>query len=354
MLDKVLRDLRGPLTTIVGSNEILKNEAHTETQRIHLQNLDNAASEITETLSKIGNMLKHEADKPTLLKSLVQRKHLLKDLEKMIGDVSDHHSTQIDADINIPEEFELDGMALVQTLAPLYRAMHNLCQSKEILHLKLNQQTDHWFYLKVSIIKYKSSKGESLKNQFEERFPREIDDIYAMDLIEAFGSKLKVTENEDYLTSSFFVQAVKTEKEMELKETQAVQESITMNANVLLVEDNSLNQLVTKLMVESLGCTVDLANNGRKALEIYNPDIHDCIFMDIEMPVMNGLDATAALREKYGNDFPIIGLSADAMGGDMKRHQALGFSDYLIKPVKKETLAKKIYHWTVTKKNPSS
>lgn len=345
-----MRDLRNPLTTIIGSNEMLKHEPLNDAQLNHVQNLEEAATEITDILAKVGNMLKHETEKPILLTRTIQRKNLLKDLEKMIGDVSKHHSTQIDADIHIPEEFELDGKALIQTLAPIYRTAHSLCQSKEAIHLKLNQQTEHWFYLKVSIIKYKSSKYDSLETAFNEKFPREIDDIYAMDLIEAFGSKLKVMENEECLTTSFFVQATKTQKELERQEADQMPESANLNARILLVEDNSLNQLVTKLMVESLGCTVDLANNGRMGLNMYHPSKHDCIFMDIEMPIMNGLKATSLLREKYGNDIPIIGLSADAMGGDMKKHRMLGFSDYLIKPVKKETLANKIYYWTVTKK----
>jgi CheY-like chemotaxis protein len=350
----VLKDLRGPLTTIIGSNEMLLREAHDEKQNPHLQNIENASREITETLTKVGSMLKHESDKPHLQKSKILRKHLLKRLEKMIGDVSKHHSTQIDADIHIPEEFELDETALIQTLSPIYKTAHELGHSREILRLKLSQQTDTWFYLKISLTKYKTTKSEDLEKIFNEQFPHDIDDIYAMDLIEAFGSSLKVAQNEESVTISFFVKANKTENDVVNKEAHHFPAGFNKDTRVLLVEDNSLNQLVTKLMVESLGCSVDLANNGRKALELYDPSVHDCIFMDIEMPVMNGLEATAALREKYGNDFPIIGLSADAMGGDMKKHQSLGFSDYLIKPVKIETLANKIYHWTVTKKNISA
>ncbi|MEZ4722479.1 MAG: response regulator [Flavobacteriales bacterium] len=117
---------------------------------------------------------------------------------------------------------------------------------------------------------------------------------------------------------------------------------VLQGKRILVAEDVELNQLVTRLMLESFGCKVVIAANGKKALEIYRPEQFDLIIMDIEMPIMNGIEATKSLREKFGPDIKIIGLSADALGNDSDYYVENGFTDYLTKPVKKEFLAQKL------------
>jgi len=343
----VLKELRGPLASIAGLTEMLESNPQNKEGQKHLGNISKSIEEMTETLDKVNRMLQNESVKPALSKRLIKRKDLLKQLEHMLNEVAKHHSTYIDADINIPEEFEMDDIAFIQALKPIFKTAHELVHSSETLTLKLNQQTDHWFYMKVTLSKAKAAATDKLEDVFRDKFPEHIDHIYSMDLIDAFGSKLKVTQMASSLDITFFIKGHKIQNEK--VSSNVLPGDFTTEARILIVEDNALNQLVTKLMVESYGCKVELANNGKQALDMFAPEKYDCIFMDIEMPIMNGIDATAQLREKYGNQIPIIGLSADAMGGDMRKHQSLGFSDYLIKPVKKETLAQKIFYWT----NPS-
>jgi CheY-like chemotaxis protein len=344
VLNTVLKELRGPLASVAGLTEMLQSEQHSDQSLLHLNRINTSVSEMTETLDKVNRMLQNEAVTPTLQKRLIKRKDLLKKLEQMQNEVAKHHSTYIDADINIPEEFEMDDLAFIQALKPIFKTAHDLGHSSETLTLKLNQQTDHWFYMKVTLSKAKAAASDELEELFRNKFPEHIDHIYSMDLIDAFGSKLKVTQMASSLDISFFVKGLKVQNEK--INSNELPSDFSTQARILIVEDNALNQLVTKLMVESYGCKVDLANNGKQALDMFSPEKYDCVFMDIEMPIMNGIVATAKLREIYGTGFPIIGLSADAMGGDMRKHQSLGFSDYLIKPVKKETLAHKIFYWT--------
>jgi PAS domain S-box-containing protein len=118
--------------------------------------------------------------------------------------------------------------------------------------------------------------------------------------------------------------------------------------NVLLVEDKVTNQMVISLMLSEIGCNVDLANNGKDALEKVNPGKHDFVFMDIQMPVMDGMRASEEIRRMHNSvELPlIIGLSAKAMEGDAEYYISRGMDDYLTKPVTTEVLQKCLRKWS--------
>jgi CheY-like chemotaxis protein len=111
---------------------------------------------------------------------------------------------------------------------------------------------------------------------------------------------------------------------------------------VLLVEDKRLNQLVAVSTLEKLGYHVDVANNGAEAVEACRQRHFDAVLMDIQMPVMDGYQATAKIRaeEPTGTShIPIIGLSARAMADDRAAALDAGLDDYLTKPLRKEELS---------------
>jgi two-component system, sensor histidine kinase and response regulator len=110
---------------------------------------------------------------------------------------------------------------------------------------------------------------------------------------------------------------------------------------VLLAEDNAVNQLVALRLLERFGHSVTVAANGKKALEAWEKGGFDAILMDVQMPEMNGWEATQVIREKerlIGERVPIIAMTAHAMKGDDERCFAAGMDDYLTKPVRTEDL----------------
>ena len=120
-----------------------------------------------------------------------------------------------------------------------------------------------------------------------------------------------------------------------------------LDARVLVVEDNPVNQKVALLQLERLGCRADLATNGLEAIEAYKRGEYDVILMDCQMPVMDGFEATRMLRtlEMPGRRTPIIALTAHAMKGDRDRCLAAGMDDYLAKPVERGALARTLKRW---------
>ncbi|MEP3427874.1 MAG: PAS domain S-box protein [Roseibium sp.] len=108
---------------------------------------------------------------------------------------------------------------------------------------------------------------------------------------------------------------------------------------VLLAEDNATNQIVVSHALERAGCDIDIASNGREAVQAAQKRDYNCILMDISMPEMDGIEATKRIKEGRRNaDTPIIALTAYSLRGDKERFMSSGMSDFLSKPVEKEDL----------------
>lgn len=118
---------------------------------------------------------------------------------------------------------------------------------------------------------------------------------------------------------------------------------------VLVAEDNIVNQMVIKSMLQKLGCNIQVASNGCEAIVKYEEDLPDIVLMDISMPEMDGIEATAkirAIQAQAGQHIPIIGVTAHALKEDRQRCIDAGMDDYLSKPVKLEPLRDMLDHWT--------
>ncbi|HMK64147.1 MAG TPA: response regulator, partial [Thermodesulfobacteriota bacterium] len=123
--------------------------------------------------------------------------------------------------------------------------------------------------------------------------------------------------------------------------------SSTQSVNVLLVEDNPVNQKLAEIILRKNGYPVEIAGNGKEGAEkfISDPEKFDIIFMDIQMPIMDGYEATETIRKKGFTGIPIIALTAHAMKGEQEKCLTRGMDDYITKPIKKDILLGKIKEW---------
>ena len=117
---------------------------------------------------------------------------------------------------------------------------------------------------------------------------------------------------------------------------------------VLLVEDNPVNQKVACRMLERLGCTVEVAENGRAGVERVRDAVFDLVFMDCQMPVMDGFEATRAIRRMEsgeGRHVTIVAMTAHAMASDREACLAAGMDDYMAKPIRADLLREALERW---------
>jgi CheY-like chemotaxis protein len=117
---------------------------------------------------------------------------------------------------------------------------------------------------------------------------------------------------------------------------------------VLLVEDNNVNQMVALRMLQRIGFNADIASNGKEAVDAVETIEYDLIFMDISMPVMDGLTACSVIKSNTSlkKQPIIIAMTANAMSGDKENYLKVGMDDYISKPVNLEELRKIISKWT--------
>jgi two-component system sensor histidine kinase/response regulator len=126
-------------------------------------------------------------------------------------------------------------------------------------------------------------------------------------------------------------------------------------AHILLVEDNEFNQQVAMELLGAAGIEVELAENGALGLQLVRERSYDLVLMDLQMPVMDGLEATRRIRETAAHDrLPILAMTANAMAGDRERSLAAGMNDHITKPIDPNELFDTLLRWLPDRPGPRS
>ena len=163
-------------------------------------------------------------------------------------------------------------------------------------------------------------------------------------IMNAMGTELEVESEEGKGSTFFFVLTLKVDTTSSIPvETQEVKPEVEEESqsleelNVLVAEDNPINQKLIKIVLEKLGLNVTLAANGQEAYEARVNGNYNLIFMDIQMPVMGGVESTHSIlayeKESGKAHIPIIALTANALPGDKEKYISEGMDDYATKPL---------------------
>ncbi|MFO7830290.1 MAG: response regulator [Bacteroidales bacterium] len=195
---------------------------------------------------------------------------------------------------------------------------------------------------------------EKSKKDRNAAFIKLLDLNIANRIIESIGGTIDIEFTPDLFKFEFIItfkkgdslaDIKKAEEEPAIPEIKPESNIKLSDANVLLVEDNLINQKIVLLSLKKAVKNVDVANNGKEALDKFGSVKYDVILMDIQMPIMNGIVTTKKIRsiEKSTNSHtPIIAITANALLGDKEECLAAGMDDYISKPFQIDTLIKKI------------
>ncbi len=132
----------------------------------------------------------------------------------------------------------------------------------------------------------------------------------------------------------------------------SILETVKHSTRILLAEDNPINRKLANRLLTKAGYDVVMVNNGQEAVTTYTaaPDKFDMIFMDVQMPVLDGKEATRIIRQQGFTEIPIIAMTAQAMKGDRESCLEAGMNDYISKPIKREKVLEMVKKWTFSKK----
>nr|WP_262898405.1 PAS domain S-box protein [Hymenobacter negativus] len=171
-------------------------------------------------------------------------------------------------------------------------------------------------------------------------------------LVELLGGELRVSSQKNWGTTSRFTLCLAVATPADLPQPKASTDLSSLRyalrgKRVLLVEDNTFNRMLAGVFLTNLAMEVTEAANGEIAVELAQAQPFDLVLMDVQMPVMDGYEATAILRQDLGLTVPIIALTANAINGEREKCLAVGMNDYLTKPFQETALIRIVQDWVL-------
>ncbi|HKK61022.1 MAG TPA: response regulator [Bacteroidales bacterium] len=264
------------------------------------------------------------------------------------------HSININGLEGISYNLIGDPSLLRNVLVHLVKSFQDFKISSEHIeiNIEISTETKSIYNIKFSL-KTKLADNKKLQTAIKNLGKDSKNDTkltHAYNLLVLNGGKLEIeTQGETaiiYFTQNFSKDlTIKNKKEKDQKPKTKKPSKALTDANILLVEDNAINQKIVLLSLSKLVSKIDVANNGKEALDMFGTKTYDAILMDIQMPVMDGITATKKIREiesTSDNRIPIIAITANALTGDRDVCIAAGVDEYINKPFQVDDLAKKI------------
>tara|TARA_R110002049_G_scaffold303774_2_gene498369 strand:- start:1971 stop:4100 length:2130 start_codon:yes stop_codon:yes gene_type:complete len=366
-LSTVSHELRTPLYAVTGLTNLLLDENPKESQKDHLKSLKFSGDYLLNFINDILQVNKIDAQK---LETLQIEFSLKKTLYEVIDSLqqsakSNNTSLRLNFDDNVSKLHMSDPIKISQILINLVGNAIKFTKNGEVtLTVKLLKTIDDissiYFEVKDTGIGISEELQESIFDSFEQgsiQINREYGGTglgltIVKSLLGLFGSTIRLESTKGKGSIFSFELDLKRKDtvvdDMDFEITPA--EFVFEGLHLLIVEDNKINQVITKKMLTKKEMTSDIANNGMEAIELAKTNRYDAILMDIHMPGISGVEATIEIR-KFNKEIPIIALTAISLDDSVENFFEAGCNDIVTKPFKPEFFYQKIGENIFHKKN---
>ena len=361
-LSNMSHEIRTPMNAVIGfTNVLLKTELN-ETQNQYMNAIKVSGESLIVLINDILDIAKVDAGKMTFEKipfnlydsiSLMHQLFELKIREKNIVLFDDF-------DISIPQILVGDPMRLRQIILNLMsNAIKFTASGKITLYVRHLSEDAEKVTLEFALTDTGIGIGEDRLTHIFDKFEqadKKISSSYGgtglglaivKQLVELQGGSVFVT-SESGIGSTFGFRlsfgktnsktGLETDEGSENRKEDNPVEPDLKGTKVLIVEDVELNQLLIKIILLDFGCDIDIAGNGKMAIDYLKKNKYDIILMDLQMPVMNGFEATSYIRNEMNSRIPIIALTADVESMDIENCKMVGMDDYISKPIDEKLL----------------
>ena len=367
-LSTITHELRTPLYAVTGLTHLLLEENPTESQKEHLNSLKFSGEYLLSLINNILDLNKLEANKVEVEKTSFNLKKRMKDVMIALKKSADDRKTRLHLEIDesIPNSLSGDPLKLSQILINLIGNSVKFTQNGDVFVRvqnieRTNNKISLHFEIEDNGVGISKKKQKSIFETFSQgslQINRKFGGTglglsIVRNLLELMNSKIQLESqlgkgSKFWFNINFQVSEEISEESNPKNITYDIDYLALENKNVLVVEDNKINQMITKKILEKNKMNCLVADNGMDAIKMVKENTFDVVLMDIHMPGISGIEATQKIRE-FDTQLPIIALTAITIDENLDDFYRAGFNEIIPKPFKPEDFFEKIYRTISTK-----
>lgn len=369
-LTNMSHEIRTPLNVIIGMIREIGKETLSDSQRTYLKHTEASAYHLLSIINNVLDMSKIEAGEFSLDIKDFSLSAVLSNVRSILSSraVGKKIKFTVETNENIAKALKGDSLRLSQVLINfLGNSIKFTDEGFVKLEVQLVTSNDEIQRIRFVI----SDSGIGMSEEFMQRifskFTQENDAAnrnhegtglgmsISKEIVEMMGGKILVDSKKGKGTEiSFEIDFPLGIEEHLIRIDKSTRNYDISKTRILVVEDNEMNRFIARQSLRQAKCDITEAENGRVAIDILEKEKFDVILMDVQMPEMDGVEATKIIRGKMQNTTPIIALTANAFKHDIELYLSIGMNDFLIKPYKEEELFSKIESFCRTKKAVSN
>ncbi|MBL87399.1 MAG: hybrid sensor histidine kinase/response regulator [Winogradskyella sp.] len=362
-LSTVTHELRTPLYAVTGLTNMLLDENPKEHQVPHLKSLKFSGDYLLTFINDILQINKIEANKVELDPEVFNLKNKIENVMSALGNSAKDNGTKLhfDYEDGLPESYNGDQLKISQILINLLGNAIKFTKDGDIwVRAYKIDQKDDMYTLRFEIEDNGIGITKEKQDQMFESFSQgsvQINRKYGgtglgLSIVKGL---IKILKGNIYLkselgkgTTFFFeiplekAETVETPAVEETKQSNKMEDLDLSEVKILIVEDNKINQMITKKILNKMGLYCDVVDNGEAAVEQVKSTDYNVVLMDIHMPGISGLEATKIIRT-FNKDLVIFALTAVTLEDKMHEFGEAGFNDIISKPFKQEDFEGKLY-----------